>query len=259
MAKQQKRWGKIVKYFRNWQKTNEIYAKRGEYLLDFDWVQNWDKELVEMNKGKRGAPYQFPESLIKLQSIWTQFHSYRVAEGMTRMVVEFSQLPKYNDYSTINRRVKKIEPCFDLPKHGFCSIATDGTGMKMHCAGEYRQIKYGGSKRKFVRVIISANPFTKDLIDMDVSVDGEGESEPKTAIHHMENLTSFGIEIDKFWGDGAFDSKELFRFLDHNSIDSAVPPRDSAQNKADGSMRRGREVAEYKSKTWDEWAQDKQY
>jgi len=44
-----------------------------------------------MNKGKRGAPYQFPESLIKLQAVWTQFHSYRVAEGMTRMVVAKTQ------------------------------------------------------------------------------------------------------------------------------------------------------------------------
>lgn len=107
MAKQKKRWGKVVKYFRNWQKTNEIYVKRGEYLLDFEWVQCWDKELAEMNKGKRGAPYQFPESLIKLQSVWTQFHSYRAAEGMTRMVVLFSQLPGYNDYSTICRRVNE--------------------------------------------------------------------------------------------------------------------------------------------------------
>ena len=254
-----KRWGKVRGDIRDWLGYNEELVVRGEFFLELGWVKSWSKEVAVMNLGKRGAPYTFPESLIEWQALWNQMVGVRGVEGVTRELVEKGLLLMYNDYSTIHRRVKKITPCFDLPKHGFCCVATDGTGIKMHHAGEYRQIKYGGSKRKFVRVIISANPFTKDLLDVEVSVDGEGKSEPQVAIQHMTNLTSFGIEIDKFWGDGAFDSKELFNFLDHNSIDSAIPPRDNSADKADGSMRRAREVAEYKSKTWDEWARDKQY
>ena len=145
------------------------------------------------------------------------------------------------------------------PKHGFCSVSTDGTGMKMHHAGEYRQIHYGGSKRRFVRVVISANPFTKDLLDIDASIDGEGQSEPDISIQHLSTLLRHGIDIDKFWGDGAFDSKKLFNLLDHHCIESAIPPRDNASDNAGGSMRRAREVMEYKSMAWNEWAQKKQY
>lgn len=254
-----KRWGKKRDDKRDWPNYNEELVVRGEFLLDLEWVKSWPKEVAAMNVGKVGAPYVFPESLIEWQALINQWVGVRGVEGVTRALVEKELLPEFNDYSTINRRVKKIEPCFDLPKHGFCSVSTDGTGIKMHHAGEYRQIKYGGSKRRFVRVVISADPHSKDLLDLEVSIDGEGQSEPEVAQNHMTNLLSFGIEINKFWGDGAFDTIKLFQFLDQNCIDSAIPPRDNASNDANGSMRRAREVMEYKSKTWDEWAQAKQY
>lgn len=254
-----KRWGKSRIDTRDWPAYNEELVVRGEFLLDFKWVQSWPKEVAAMNQGKRGAPFMYPEALIEWQALINQWIGVRGVEGVTRAMVEKELLPAFNDYSTINRRIQKIEPCFELPKHGFCSVSTDGTGMKMHQAGEYRQVKYGGKKRRWVRVVISANPLTKDLLDVEVSMDGEGQSEPEVAVQHMAALLSFGITIDKFWGDGAFDVKELFNFLGQNQIESAVPPRDDASKKADGSMRRAREVAEYMSKTWDEWARDKQY
>ena len=254
-----KRWGKKREDKRDWKRVNEELVVRGEFLLDCDWVQSWDKELEIMNKGKRGAPFEYPESLINQQAVWNQWVGVRGVEGITRKLVETAQLPEFNDYSTINRRVCKIEPCFELPKHGFCSVSTDGTGMKMHHAGEYRRVKYGGKKRRWVRVVITANPLTKDLLDLDVSIDGEGESEPEIAEQHMTNLRSFGIIIDKFWGDGSFDTIDLFNFLEENNIESAIPPRDNASEKANGSMRRAREVAEYQLQSWDDWARGKQY
>jgi len=254
-----KRWGKKREDKRDWKKVNEELVVRGEFLLDFDWICSWDEELEEMNDGKRGAPFVFPESLIKQQAVWNQWIGVRQIEGITRDLVKLAGLPDVDDYSTINRRVSKIELCFELPKHGFCSASTDGTGIKMHHAGEYRRIKYGGKKRHWVRVVITANPLTKDLLDVEMNIDGEGDSEPEIAEQHMINLQSFGIVIDKFWGDGAFDTIDLFNFLEGNNIESAIPPRDNAAEKSRGSMRRAREVAEYQLQSWDDWARGKQY
>src|SRR3989338_10134182 len=100
MGKIGKRWGKKVTYIRNWRKTNEIYVQRGVFYLDFNWVQNWYKEVEDMNKGKVGAPYIFPNSLIKLQAVWTQLYNFRAVEGITRQVCLFAQIPEYNDYTT---------------------------------------------------------------------------------------------------------------------------------------------------------------
>ena len=167
-----KRWGKKREDKRNWPVYNEELVVRGKFLLDVDWVRSWDDELKEMNKGKRGAPYKFPNSLINLQAVWNQWVGVRGVEGITRELVLFGKLPAFDDYSTINRRIRKIELFFALPKNGFCSVSTDGTGIKMHNAGEYRQVKYGGKKKRWIEVVISANPLTKDLLDVNVSVDG---------------------------------------------------------------------------------------
>ena len=101
MIAKQKRWGKKVTYVRDWKKVNESYVKRAIFYLDFDWVESWSNELAKMNFGKCGAPYLFPNSLIKLQAIWLNYFSYRGAEGITRQLVNLGLLPEFNDYSTI--------------------------------------------------------------------------------------------------------------------------------------------------------------
>ena len=254
-----KRWGKNRKDNRDWKKTNEELVVRGEFLLELGWIKSWDKELKTMNEGKRGSPYEFPKSLIELQAVWNQWVSVRGVEGITRKLVEVAGLPNYNDYSTINRRIRKIEPCFELPTSGSCCASSDGTGMRMHNAGEYRHIKYRGKQRRWLKVVITADPNTKDLLKVEVNLDGEGGSESEIAMEHLNELYEKGIDVLKFWGDGAFDVHDLFNLLEQHSTDSAIPPRDDASNNAKGSMRRAREVADYKSKTWDEWAKGKEY
>jgi hypothetical protein len=245
---------------RDWSKYNEELVLHGEYLLDLNWIrEGWDDELELMNKNKRGAPFQFPESLIKLQAVWALLVDYREVEGITRKVCAAAQIPDFNNYSTINRRVNKLNIDFDLPKQNFVSVATDGTGMKLNNSGEYRQDKYGKKRnKKYVKVILSANPLTKDLLFCDVSID-DGNSEPEIAKKDMQSLINKGFIVDKFWGDGAFDVKELFNFLQKNNIESAIKIRNNASDNADGSMRRAREVAEYKFKGYIEWARTKSY
>ena len=252
-------WGRKYVDRRIWRVVNEELVVRGEFLLDFDWIQSWDDELAMMNKNKKGRPFEFPESLIELQAVWNQWVGVRQVEGITRRMVEVADLPEFNDYSTINCRITRIDTSFELPKQGFCSVSTDGSGMKMHHAGEYRQIKYGEKQRRWLKIVISANPLTKDLIDMEVSIDGEGDSEPEIAMQHMKTLWSQGYTIDKFWGDGAFDVIELFNILEENGTESAIPPRDNASKNANGSMRRVREVFEYQTQIWNDWATEKMY
>ena len=252
------RWGRTHKDRRNWKKYNEELVVRGEFFLDLDWVKNWDGELNEMNKRKKGSPYEFPNSLINLQGIWHQWVDYRGIEGITRKLVEFGKLKKCNDYSTINRRVNKIDASFELPKYGSISVSCDGSGIKMSNSGEYRQSKYGKVK-KFLRVTISADPMKKKLLKCDISIDGEGLSEPETAKKHMEELIGNGMEVNKFYGDGAFDVKDLFNFLEKNGIESAIKIRNNASSKADGSLRRAREVKDYKMNGYKKWAKKKRY
>jgi hypothetical protein len=264
MAKKPKRikgqrWGKKYEDKRNWKQYNEEMVLRGCFLLDVSWVKSWYEELSEMNKNKHGAPFIFPNSLIELQAIWNHWIGVRQIEGITRTLVSMAQIPQFNDYSTINRRIRKLNLEIPPPSSGSCHASTDGTGIKMHNAGEYRQIKYGCKKRRWIEVIITADPITKDLLGIEVNIDGEGESEPKVSMEHLKELYNQGIDVEKFWGDGKYDVKELFNLLEKHGTKSAIPPRDNASSNAKGSMRRSREVKEYKDKNWDLWAKDKQY
>lgn len=245
----------------NWKNYTEELVVQGEFLLDFEWIRKgWQTELKEMNSRKRGAPYKFPNSLIRLQSVWHQWIDYREIEGITRKVVEMAKIPTYNDYSTINRRVNILEVDFQLPRQGFVSVASDGSGIKLNDACEYREEKYGRKKqKKYLKVTISANPLTGEMLDCDVILEGEGPSEADFAQKHMKRQIDNGIIVDKFWGDGLFDSKDMFNFLEHHNIEAAIKIRENASEKADGSMKRAREVAEYKSKEYKDWARDKQY
>lgn len=259
MAKKN-RWGRVIEYIRNWKKTNEIYVKRGEYFLDFDWVQNWDKELQAMNEGKRGAPYQFPESLINLQAVWTQFHSYRVAEGITRIIVKFSQLPKYDNYSTICRRVNKMETIIPSSRKENISVATDGSGIKMNMGCEYFQEMYGDKKRKkYIKVVISGEPNDKDILKVEVSVEGEGLSEPETAEKHLDELYKEGFNIPEFFGDGSFDTHSLFDLCDFYLISPKIKISKDAVINSDGSWRRNTEVKKYKKLGYEKWAKQNKY
>ena len=59
-------------------------VRRGQVLLDFDVLDGWDNELSQMNHGKVGEPYNYPDSFIQLLGYMrAYFHlPYRQTEGV---------------------------------------------------------------------------------------------------------------------------------------------------------------------------------
>lgn len=95
----------------NWHKYNESLVRRGEILLDFDVIDNWHSELNGMNEGKEGAvAYRYPDSFVQLLGYMrVYFHlPYRQTEGVVRAHAN-NKVPTVPDYSTINRRLNKLD------------------------------------------------------------------------------------------------------------------------------------------------------
>jgi len=67
----------------DWPGYNEALVTRGEILLDISLLQGWGEELEEMNRGKEGARYRYPETLITLQAYIKAFFRlpYRQLQG----------------------------------------------------------------------------------------------------------------------------------------------------------------------------------
>ncbi len=50
----------------NWPTYNQSLVRRGEILIDLDVINNWDRELKEMNNDKVGEPFQSPNTFFLL-------------------------------------------------------------------------------------------------------------------------------------------------------------------------------------------------
>ena len=253
--KEHKRWGKKFKDRRDWRKYNEQLVVRGEFYLDCGWVKSWNKELEAMNDGKVGARYEYPDSFMRYLAVLHQWIDYRGLEGFARKLVEFSELPQASDYSNVCRRVNRTDVKFELPKES-CCVATDGSGMKFENAGEYRARMYG-KRRKYIKVVISADPNRKKMLNCEVGIEGELPSEPDIARDHMEKLMLKGVDVKKFFGDGSYDDMDLWAFLEHNEIEPAVKPRKNAVLQGDKSLR-DTEVLEIR-KGYKKWGRERQY
>jgi len=60
-------------------------VRRGEVVLDFDVIDNWNNELDNMNNGNEGASYRYPDSFVHqlLGHMRVYLHlPYRQTEGV---------------------------------------------------------------------------------------------------------------------------------------------------------------------------------
>jgi hypothetical protein len=47
-----------------WSDYNEHLVRRGEIILGFDVIDYWNKELADMNRGKLGEPFHYPDTFV---------------------------------------------------------------------------------------------------------------------------------------------------------------------------------------------------
>ena len=257
------RWGKPYKDRRNWVEYNEQLVIRGRFFFDLDFVKQWDSELREMNSGKRGSPYRYPESFMQFMLLWKQHMDYRALEGMARSLVDLGIIPQYGDYTTVWYRIHDLKPDLDISGLEYAEVGTDGTGMKTNNAGAYRIMKYGdpdARRKKHLVVIITADVKTKKIIGIESHVEGTGPSEPETAEKHMKDAILHGVKVREFYGDGAFDVNDLFDLTHSLGVKPVIKIRKNASTeRCRGSKYRRKAIREYREKGYRSWAKENSY
>ena len=252
-----KRWGDTYIDRRNWPVCNERLVKRGEYLLDMDFVGGWTEELAVMNLGKRGAPYLFPNSLIEIQAVWhAKSIPCRMIEGMSRRLAAIGQIPEYNDYTTANRRINRLDCQLALPNSNNLTLFSDGTGLHVVESGEYLREKYGKKNRRWVQVIILGDPETKEPVSFEVNI--IQQSELDSAKRQLAELRNKGTNLDCFGGDGSYDEIALWNWLAYNRIEPIIKPDKNAIVPS-GSRERDKNVEERNLLGYDLWAREHGY
>ncbi len=252
-----KRWGKKYVDNRDFGKTDRQLVKRGEYLLDLDFVERWNQELAEMNQNKVGALYKFPNSLIRLQAVWhAKSIPYRMIEGMTKRLVEMSKLPEYNDHTTADRRINRMPTKIKVPQSDNLILFSDGTSLQVVEGGEYLREKYGKKNRRWVQVVIWGDPVTKELVSFEVNI--VQSSELESAKNQLEQLIKDNVKVTAAGGDGAFDEIEFWNWLEWKDILPIIKPDKNAIENSESLLRNL--AVKYRNKHgYDDWRDKTKY
>ena len=159
-----KRWGKTYEDKRDWKSYNEHLIKRGEYYVNPKFLDTWLDEIEQMNAGKIGQPYLYPDSMINFLAVLSPKFDYRSLEGIMRAFAKRLGPFPVICYSQIRKRVKKIELCF-APKGNNLCVGGDGSGIKVTNRGEWIKEKHEGEARGWIKVVILGDD--KNLIEGD--------------------------------------------------------------------------------------------
>jgi hypothetical protein len=237
-----------------WPAYNQSLVRRGEILLGFDVINNWDSELKEMNKDKIGESFQYPNTfLLLLGYAKAYFHlPYRQTEGIAQGHAK-GKVPSIPDYTTINRRINrlniKVEDATitdnESTNDNYIIIAIDSTGIKVTNRGQWIRDKWN-IRKGYLKIHIAVDVKSKKIISMNVTDEHvhDGKRLPKIvdAIAKSKHMT-----VDKILADGAHDSNAVFKCLVDNEILPCIKVRRNARVKKTNNTFRNLSVISQKN------------
>jgi len=240
---------------RDWSRYNEALVRRGEINLDSSVIDEWQDELRKANDGKNGEPYRYPESYIRLLAfIRLLFHlPYRQEEGFVTFLSKHVEGLKVPDYSTIDRRVNRLEVSLDeslVRSNSPVTIAVDSSGVKVHNGGDWIR-KVWKVKKGYLKIHFAVNIRTKQVVSMDVSSEKVGDERRLKRL--VNRASENGVRVKRVLGDGAYDSRANFKFLDKRHIKPVIRVRSNSVPKSKGCQARKDAVIEqqaFKPRSW---------
>jgi len=241
---------------RDWKKVNNNLVKRGMLWVDFSFLKQWKDEVKELNHGKVGRKYIYPNSLFYLTAFIACFIPFRQAEGFLLALSKIKPF-KVPDYTTIFRRVRKLKFSLNVNKlkDGFI-VAIDSTGIKVTNRGEWLRKIHGKKYKGWLKIHVAIDVKEKRLIGLSITDERVGDNS------EFNNLLSQILKAGKPYkllADSAYDSRDNFNILANLGIEPGIKPRKveimpeewvslkrkKPRVKAKGSIIRKKHVIEY--------------
>jgi len=225
------------RYLRDWTLYNERLVSRGEVLLDLSWVGRWKGELERINRGKRGRPYVYPPSLVRMvEAVKAVLGApLRMLEGILRVLGEVV-LVRVPDYTTLWHRLKDVRlpvkaPVLNCGEDGFV-IAVDSTGLKVSNRGEWLREKWR-VHRGWVKVHAAVEVTTGAVVGVAIS-DERADDARFLRMLVLQAEARLPGRVKRVLGDGAYDKRESFDFLRAEGIEAGIKLRSGASRKSLG-------------------------
>jgi hypothetical protein len=243
---------------RNWKEVNERYVMVGYFYFKPEFLLTWNDELKQMNAGKIGQPYLYPESMIRFLAVLHSKFDFRALEGFMRYLSEKNNNFPVIDYSQINRRYNSLEVDFKILEEDmkdYLDVGIDGSGEKSTKRGGWMR-EVWKVRKGWIKVVIMGckNKKGKKYV-IDIRVGNENLDERSSARGMIrENHKN----INTLFADGLHENEATFDLCERYKIPTAIKLRDNCSVKT-ASPRRKQEVRIYKSMPYEEWAREKNY
>jgi len=172
------------------------------------------------------------------------FHlPYRQTEGFLKALRRFDSRIHVPDYSTIDRRVNRLDVKLDEEDYGNdLVIAVDASGIKLANRGDWIRHKWK-VRRGYLKIHIAVDVKRKKILALKVTDERVGDERMLQPL--VEEASKKGGKIAKTVADGAYDAKSNFHYLAGNGIKPVIKVRKNASSRAGGCMSRKLVAQEY--------------
>ena len=244
-----------------WPKYNESLVRRVEVLMDLSILDSWDGSLDRENEGKVGRPFEYPQEffvfLSKIRSLWNV--PFRELEGFVRKLSELTGKFHPLSYVAIFQRIRAIP--VDGMLNDICSSAGNGmtviidsSGFKITERGDWLSTKWKGKRNGWIKMHVAIDSETMNVVSLTVT--DEHRSDTK---EFMKVLNPIVHKTDMVYGDGGYDSRNIFNYLHGRGIRTVIKPRKNSSTKARGSPSRAKVIREIMDVGLVKWKQSVEY
>src|SRR2546421_8923942 len=124
-------------------------------------------------------------------------------------------------YSTISRRINKLEIKINEKLGNDIVIALDSTGIKVANRGEWMRDKWN-VRKGYLKIHVAVDIKKKRIISLEVTSE---EVHDGSKLRILVDRAMENNNVKRIIADGVYDSNENFRFLCQNNIEPAIMVR----------------------------------
>ena len=244
---------------KSWHDYNESLVERGRVLIDVSFLKSANDEIKKMNKGKVGAPFQYPYSYIEFVAFLKVGFKipYRTVQGIVRGLSEYLRIEEMH-FTHIRRSILKIKP--SVRNLGFegeeddkpITLIVDASGLTISKKGDYIEDKWIREKKEFVKLHIAVDEKSKKVISFRIT---KGNVHDTKKFGPLVKESAKRHDVDKVYGDKAYDNRKNFNILDDMNAEPAISIRKNASTSSKGCPLRRDEVFLVKKLGYEGWKQ----